>query len=307
MKRVYVIQWGVMLVLLVSVSVPSRSQTLDDGLLMAERALCTGFIFSHDSWDHYWEGTLKRDNENIGTLTTRSVIWMGSYGITNRLTAVAMLPYVWTRTSVGVLHGMSGFQDLTAGAKYRILSTPFTSRGAFDVFVSGYVGIPVSNYTPDFLPLSIGLGSRRFSSRLNLQFRSRDNWYLLGSAAYTWRLNVKLERHSYYTDGQLFLSNEVAMPDVFDYTVSFGYRNRRFHFPLSVTQQVTLGGGDIRRQDMPFVSNRMNFIRIDAAAIYTFSKPDDLLVRAGITQIVDGRNVGESTAFSAGLLYTFHL
>ena len=28
---------------------------------------------------------------------------------------------------------------------------------------------------------------------------------------------------------------------------------------FSLSQQQTLGGGDIRRQDMPFVSNRMNF------------------------------------------------
>ena len=49
------------------------------------------------------------------------------------------------------------------------------------------------------------------------------------------------------------------MPDVFDYTVSAGYLKRRLHVPISFSQQITLGGGDIRRQDMPFVSNRMNF------------------------------------------------
>jgi hypothetical protein len=32
----------------------------------------------------------------------------------------------------------------------------------------------------------------------------------------------------------------------------------------SFSQQYTLGGGDIRRQDMPFVSNRMNVSRVGA-------------------------------------------
>jgi hypothetical protein len=32
--------------------------------------------------------------------------------------------------------------------------------------------------------------------------------------------------------------------------------------PITFSQQTTLGGGDIRRQDMPFVSNRMNLSRI---------------------------------------------
>ena len=49
------------------------------------QTLCTGFLYTHDSWDQYWEGTLKRGNGNIGTVTTQSVAWMGNYGITDRL------------------------------------------------------------------------------------------------------------------------------------------------------------------------------------------------------------------------------
>jgi hypothetical protein len=37
---------------------------------------------------------------------------------------------------------------------------------------------------------------------------------------------------------------------------------------VSVSQQRTLGGGDIRRRDMPFVSNRMNFSKARAMVVY---------------------------------------
>ena len=47
------------------VRAPSR-QTIDDGVMMAKRDLCTGFVYQHDGWDQYWEGTLKRGNGNIG-------------------------------------------------------------------------------------------------------------------------------------------------------------------------------------------------------------------------------------------------
>ena len=48
------------------------AQTIDDGLMMPRRQLCTGFVYMHDSWDRYWEGLLERGNGNIGTVTAQS-------------------------------------------------------------------------------------------------------------------------------------------------------------------------------------------------------------------------------------------
>jgi hypothetical protein len=284
-----------------------RAQTIDDGLLMPRRTLGTGFLYAHDSWTQYWEGSLKRDNGNIGTVTTQSVMWLAGYGVTDRLSVMAMVPYVWTHASQGPLHGMSGPQDLTLAAKYQLLATPFTDRGTLRAMVVGAAGIPASNYTPDFLPLSIGLASRRFSGRFTLNLQAHEGWFLNGSAAYTWRTKVKLDRPAYYTNGQLYLSDEVAMPDVFDYTVTAGYQHGRLCIPISVSQQRTLGGGDIRRQDMPFVSNRMDFVKVDGLVMYTLPAPGALGIRLGTSRIVSGRNVGQATTFTGGLFHTFHL
>jgi hypothetical protein len=220
---------------------------------------------------------------------------------------MAMLPYVWTHASQGPLHGMHGLQDLTVAAKYQLLATPFTERGTLRTFVVAAAGIPVSHYTPDFLPLSIGLASRRFSSRLTLNFQAHQGWFLNGSAAYTWRAKVRLDRPAYFTNGQLTLSDQVAMPDVVDYTLSAGYQRGRLCVPVSLSQQRTLGGGDIRRQDMPFVSSRMNFVRVDGLVMYTLPAPREVGIRIGTSRIVSGRNVGQSTTLMGGLFYTFHL
>jgi hypothetical protein len=294
------------LVLVASSARPVRAQTIDDDVMMPKHDLCTGFLYQHDRWDEYWEGSLKRVNGNIGTIATQSVTWVGDYGATNRLNVIAMLPYVWTGASQGVLKGLKGFQDLTVAAKYNILETAFTGSGSLRAIVVASAGTPVSDYTPDFLPLSIGLGSRRYSGRFSLSFNARQGWFVHGSAAYTWRNKVTLDRPLYFTDGRLFLSDEVAMPDVFDYTVSAGYRKQGLHVPISFSEQRTLGGGDIRRQDMPFVSNRMNFSRVEALVMYTLPKTKNLALRAAGTYIVSGRNVGQSTTLTAGLLYTFH-
>jgi hypothetical protein len=280
------------------------AQTLEDGVMMPKGSLCTGLLYTHESWDQYWEGTLKRVNGNIGTITTQSVTWVGDYGITDRLNVIGMLPYVWTDASQGVLHGMSGLQDLTLAAKFSLLDTAFTGSGSLRAIVVASAGTPVSDYTPDFLPLSIGSASRQASSRLTLEFRAKRGWFLNSSAAYTWRGNVKLDRPSYFTDGRLYLSDEVAMPDVFDYTVSAGYMKGDLQVPVSFSQQRTLGGGDIRRQDMPFVSNRMNFSKVDAVVMYPVPKVRNLAARVAASYTVSGRNVGQATTLTAGLLYT---
>jgi outer membrane putative beta-barrel porin/alpha-amylase len=277
-----------------------RAQTVDDGSLMPRGALGTGVLYAHESWSQYWEGTLKRDNGNIGTVTTQSVAWVASYGVTDRLSVMAMLPYVSTSATQGPLHGMHGLQDITLAAKYQLLSTPLTDRGTLRAMMVGAAGIPASNYEPDFLPLSIGLASRRFSGRFTLNFQARQGWFLTGSTAYTWRTKVTLDRPAYYTNGQLYLSNEVAMPNVVDYTVSAGYQRGRLCIPIALSQQRTLGGGDIRRQDMPFVSNRMDFVKAGALVMYRG-------IRLGASRVLSGRNVGQATTVNGGLFYTFHL
>src|SRR2546422_9482949 len=173
------------LLVIVPLAASARAQTLDDGLLMPRGALGTGSFYAHESWSQYWEGTLKRDNGNIGTVTTQSVTWVAGCGVTARLSVMALLPYVWTRATQGPLQGMHGLQDLTLAAKYRLLSTPFTNRGTLRAMVVGAAGIPASNYVPDFLPLSIGLASRRFSGRFTLNLPAHAGWVVPGAAAHT--------------------------------------------------------------------------------------------------------------------------
>jgi len=283
----------------------AAAQTIDDGFMIPKRTLSAGVLYTHESWDQYWEGTLKRTNGNIGTLTTQSLTSMVGYGITDRLGLIATLPYIWTRASQGVLNDMSGFQDLTLAAKFRLLTSGPTSRGAFSAFIVGTAAVPVSDYTPDFYPLSIGTGGGRTSARLTLNLQSNSAWFVNASSAYTFCANVRLNRNSYYTNGQLYMTNEVAMPNVLNNTFSAGIDRGRWRIPLSLTQQHTLGGGDIRRQDMPFVSNRMDFVKLDGGAIY--SLPGNFSVQLGAGHVLSGRNVGESTTFTSGLFYALHL
>ena len=120
---------GLVLALVLALAPAARAQTIDDGLMVPGKALFTGVLYGHGSWTEYWEGERKRENGNVGDVSTDAVVWMGNYGLTSRINLIAMLPYVSTEASAGTLHGQSGVQDLTLAAKGRLFT-----RGGFDGF-----------------------------------------------------------------------------------------------------------------------------------------------------------------------------
>lgn len=280
----------------------SFAQSMDDAIFMDRRVLCAGLVFTRDQWTQYWEGTTRRDNGNIGTLTTQQATLMAAYGVTNRVNLLASVPYVWTQASQGVMQGQRGAQDLSVAIKVTALTTPLTSVGTLQVIGVAALTAPTTNYTPDFLPLSIGSSSHRGTVRGILSFQARRGWYVNGVLGYTRRANVTLDRPAYFTNDQLFLTDEVQLPDLRDAAVTIGYQRRGLVVPLTLMQQRTLGGADIRRQDMPFVSNRMDFTRLDARVQYTVPKLPGVIVHAGGSRVLSGRNVGQSTTIMAGVL-----
>ena len=288
------------------VCLASYGQTIDDGIMMGRRQFCAGYMFTHDSWDEYWEGSLKRNNGNIGTISTQSHQIFANYGVTDRLNVITHVPHVRTNASEGVLAGMQGFQDATLAAKYKFFETPFTDTGRLRAIAVVLASSPMTDYTPDFLPLSIGLGSRRLGARLTVHFRAHKGWFINASPAYTWRDGVVLDRPYFFTDGKLTFADRVSMPGVFDYVLSSGYIKGELVLSGSFSEQRTQGGGDIRRQDMPFVSNRMNFSRVGGWAKVPLPKHDALSIVAGYSYVVQGRNVGQSSMITAGVMYLFN-
>lgn len=281
-----------------------RAQTLTDGLMMPKQNLCTGFMYTHDQWKDYWEGDLERDNGNIGKVTTQMITWVGNYGITDKINVIAMVPYVKTKASQGTLHEMTGFQDLSVGVKYNFFTKEWEGKSRFKAFGVLNFSTPLTDYTPDFLPLSIGMASTNIAYRLGTYFKLEQGWFVNANAGYTWRSNVELDRPSYYTGDKLFNTNEVEMPNVFDFFGSIGYIKNGLQAELNVMQQTTLGGHDIRRQDMPFVSNKMDYTKMGLLVMYYVPQVKGLALRAAGSYTLTGRNVGQSSTYLAGVLYT---
>lgn len=292
---------------LLAVHVRLWAQTPTDALMMNKGQICVAVAYTHDTWDHYWEGALHRDNGNIGTLTRQTVAPMFALGITDRINVLGALPWVKTGASAGQLAGAQGLQDFGIWAKVKALDKPL-GPGDFQLFgVAGFSG-PASDYLSDYMPLNLGLASYEGTFRAIVQYQFDQGFYVHSQAGYHLRSNTEIERDFYYTTHAVY-SNEVDVPDAVSWDVAAGswLFDNTLRAEARVEGMTSLSGTDIRRQDAPFPGNRMVSTRVGAFAQYYTPWVKGLSVLASGFYTVSGRNVGQSTVLTGGIAYQFGL
>jgi hypothetical protein len=291
---------GLVLGFLMSCSVAVNAQTDLDAIMMTKKNFCVGSTYDYSSWDHYWEGTLKRDNQNLGTVSTQGVALMGTYGVSSRLNLLFSLPYLSTKATAGTLHGQKGIQDLSLWVKWLPVEKKW-GPGTFSLYgIAGY-SMPVTDYVADFQPLSLGLGSKNLSLRALVDYQW-GTWFATASGTYVVRSNVKIDRDAYYTT-EMHYTNEVSMPDATQFNFRTGWRSERFIAEAVLSNWTTLGGFDITRNNMPFPSNRMNATSVGLGGKYNIAAVDGLSLVGGGSYTVAGRNVGQTKSFFGGIFY----
>lgn len=279
------------------------AQTDIDAIMMEKNAFCVGPMYSYSSWKNYWEGTRKRENLNLGTVSTQMAGLMGTYGITKRLNILFGASYVKTKASAGTLHGMEGVQDLSLFIKYAVAREKW-GDAIFTLFTIGGFSTPLTNYVADYLPLSIGLHSTNTMFRLMGDYQL-GKFFITGSATYVYRSNVEIDRRAYYTTS-LHLTNKVDMPDVATFNFRTGLRSYHLIAEAVLTNMTTLGGFDITRNNMPFPSNKMNATTAGVNLKYTPAFAPRLSLVAGGNYVIAGRNVGQSYTVDGAIFYVLN-
>jgi hypothetical protein len=281
-------------------AVPGMAQTDADAIMMSKQNFCVGGMYSYSSWKNYWEGTLKRDNQNLGTVSTQMIGFMGTYGISDKLNVLVGLPYVKTNASAGTLHGQKGLQDLSLWLKWMPVEKQ-VGTATLSVYAIGGLSTPTTNYVADFLPLSLGLHSTNLTFRLMGDIQVQ-HFFATASASYVWRSDITIDRDAYYTT-EMHLTNKVDMPNAAQFMVRTGYRSERMIAELIASNWTTLGGFDITRNNMPFPSNRMNMTGLGVNLKYNLKAVDGLSLIGGGDYTLWGRNVGQAAAVNAGIFY----
>jgi hypothetical protein len=294
MKKIYL--WGLLWATLFA-----NAQTDTDAIMMSKNNFCVGAIYQNSSWSEYWEGTFKRENLNLGKVTTHTTAIMGSYGVTDNLNLIFSLPYVETSASAGTMKGQKGIQDFSLSIKYMPIEKTI-GKNTYSVYVLGGFSTPTTDYVADYLPLSIGMQSNTATFRLMSDFM-RGKFFTTLSGAYVKRSNIKIDRNSYLTD-EIHYTNEVNMPDVISVNLRFGYRSERLIAEAVIDNMVTQSGGfDITKNNMPFPSNTMNALKYGVNAKYTFKKIPELSLVGGYNYVAQGKNIGKSNTFYGGVFY----
>lgn len=287
---------------LLSASISVTAQTDIDGLMMEKNFFCVGATAGKSSWKNYWEGTLKRDNLNLGTVSNSYAMLMGVYGITDKLNVLFGLPYIKTKASAGNMAGQKGLQDLSLFVKWQAYDKHL-GKGHLKAMATAGYSLPTSNYSPDLLPLSIGMRSKNLTMRLIADYE-RGNWFATASASYVYRSNVTLNRNTYYTT-EMHYSNKVEMPNAAQWNIRAGYRSSTWIIEAIADRWNTLGGFDITRNNMPFVSNNMEATSVGLHVKYDTDFVNGLSFVADASTVIAGRNMGQSTGFSGGIFYIF--
>jgi hypothetical protein len=288
------------LIIILFTSVKSFAQTEIDGLFMNKNLFCAGAIYGKSSWKNYWEGSFKRDNQNLGTVNANTFLIDGNYGIKDNLNILFNAQYISTKASAGQLAGQKGLQDLSMFIKWAGFEREIKG-GTFGIIGIGGFSIPLSNYTPDLLPLSIGLKSKTATARLMIDYQ-KNTWFGTISGSYTYRGNVKLDRNTYYTT-ELHYSNMVQMPNVANFNIRGGYRSDAWVIEGYANKFTCIKGFDITKNNVPFVSNKMDATTIGLHLKYTTKFVSGLEIIADGFTTVAGRNVGQTKGFNAGIFY----
>lgn len=274
------------------------AQMPHDVIYMPKRTACIAVSYSNSSWKDYWENTLMRENLNIGIHTTQRVMPMVAVGVTDKLNLIVGLPYVGTKTSTGNLMGQKGIQDLSGWLKYQLVKN---DKG---ISLHGVIGgsIPVGNYVPDFLPMSIGLQTKTATGRLIANYTHKSGVYLTAHASYILRSKIKIDRDAYQVDNRVYNTNQVSVPNATDVAVRLGYikDGSRIQAEFFAEHFTCVGGDNIRRNDMPFPTNNMTSTSV---GFYGKYQPKNIGFNVRVAKVVNGLNVGQSISFSVSLLY----
>lgn len=282
------------------------AQTPTDALMMDKGQICIAALYTHESWDEYWEGTLKRDNGNVGTFNRNAVMPMFALGVINRVNVIAALPWVKTSSTGGQVTGDAGLQDFGLWVKAKAVDR-MLGKGHLTLHATLGFTVPVTDYQADYAPFSLGMGCPEGNLRGILQYKLDKGPYARIMGGYHVRGSSFLERDFYYTTEPIY-SNEVDVPNAATYAFTVG--TWLFDNTLKVEAvydgMKTLGGFDIRRQDGGFPSNKVIFTRIGGGLQYYFPffKRHFGLIANG-HYVLSGRNAGQSLELTGGITYQF--
>lgn len=298
-------QWLAFLFLTVSLG----AQTPMDAIMMKGNQICFLFEYNYGSFDQYWEGAFLRENQTIATVRRNVAMPMAAIGIFDRLNLYLGMPHIETESAQpngGKFAGVNGIQDLLVALKYQFVEKVKDSTH-FSAFATLGFSTPVTNYLPDYMPYSIGLGAPELSYRAIAQYTWKKSHYVRGAASYLWRGYAEAEREYYYNNGS-FYTPWMDVPNAVVINVVLGTWafDRALQMELNYMASKSTSGDDIRAYNAAQPTNNVDMDWAGIQARYFFPKLQGLGLVAYHNRVVYGRNAPKMNVTGLGLTYFFN-
>jgi len=252
--------------------------------------------YSQESYDEVFLVPEEVDGVPIfNDVTISSISLFGDIGVTDNLTVSLNVPYIESQGSAtqatldnnGFENERSGVQNLKVYAKYRFHSF---SLGESTLDLIGAVGLetPLGDYRADEglqSIIAIGNEASSFNTFGIAHFKTQSGIFATGQAGYSFRGN--------------------DVPHALVTELKLGYAASKYYFDVFIANQLSEDGVDILGEGFTgfFPATEVNYTRIGIngyAPLY-----DGIGITAGANAYVAGRNLGKSTGFYGGLVYSF--
>lgn len=301
MKKIYLLAgMGLLAALL-------PAQTPADLFFVPKGNVCAGVTYAYNSWDKYWEGDFLRSNGNVGTVRRQQFLAGFNLGVVDRVNLIVQAAYGMSSSSQGTLNGQSDLQDLLLNLKGNFADLRL---GKGQLRLGGNFGFstPLTGYLVDFSPLNIGAGTTNLSYRQLVNYQLDNGFYACGKANYTYRSNISsIHRDFYFDQNNAYYTNEVHVPNLFDWSAGLGFTNGRVLAEVDFNNSNTLGGSDIRTWDPGFPANNVDQSTLTGRFDYYLNPAGGLSFSAMGGYTLSGRNAGRSAFGSISVYYQFRV
>jgi len=250
-----------------------------NGFLREKGAGDVAISVTSESYDHFWAGDTKVSDPGVGEVDTQTAsIWM-AYGLSNRWTLIATLPYVDTDGDGTGGFSESGIQDFAVLGAVQLAQ--FGNGGSSRLVGAVGARTPASDYEGN-LPVSIGDDTTDWLARLVYQFQHKS-FYISQQIGYDLRGGDAPDGWPLYTE--------------------IGYTHGRTTYNVFLSKLIADGGTDIGDPGFTFPSNKEEYERTGAKAYIRINDRFGIAVSAFTT--LDGRNTGDSSGASIGANFGF--
>lgn len=220
-----------------------------------------------------------------------------NYGITDRLTVIANLPYI-VAAGNGVPDPVNGetkqsdLQDISLILKWAAFEKE--QNGSKVIGIATIGGSYAFDYEANGI-LSIGSGAPEVDAKLGLQYNAKSGFFSNVFVGYA--LKGEAENTFNIGDGKDF-----DVPNSVNAQIKIGYANSHFYVDTWFDAQKSNGSIDIGGAGFAanFPETKVNYSRVGLNVYVPVVKNLGFSVAAG--SVVSGRNVGKSSFYTGGLV-----